>query len=237
MSRHDRVIDIHLPDGFTDGGDQTRRLGEVPQRPRARRLRGWFGSSAAVPGVEGQQARSGHSETREPLDAVEHVVGVGFVFPESRSARANVEYVTADVAAGPTSKSRFPTKATNRLRPRWNLRDRRSVARIAALATHGKTRTPWTCHTRPWTRLMAYVAIDEQSRQHLLSPNAPNVRSTCDNLAVSTRPLRIAGKDVRVPDITCLRRYPRFSSLRSGGNTVIAASAEEPDAVKSVLAS
>ena len=41
----------------------------------------------------------GSAKTREPLDAVEHVVGVGLVFPESRSRAAQVDYVTADVAS------------------------------------------------------------------------------------------------------------------------------------------
>lgn len=35
------------------------------------------------------------------MAAEEHVLGVGLVFPESRSTRANVEYVTADVASMP----------------------------------------------------------------------------------------------------------------------------------------
>jgi Z1 domain len=35
--------------------------------------------------------------TREPLDAVEHVLGVGLVFPDSASTAASVEYVTADI--------------------------------------------------------------------------------------------------------------------------------------------
>jgi hypothetical protein len=35
--------------------------------------------------------------TREPLDAVEHVIGVGLVFPVTLSKAASVDYVTADV--------------------------------------------------------------------------------------------------------------------------------------------
>ena len=41
----------------------------------------------------------GSAKTREPLDAVEHVLGVGLVFPESRSQTAMVDYMTADVAS------------------------------------------------------------------------------------------------------------------------------------------
>ena len=43
----------------------------------------------------------GSVKTRVALDAVEHVLGVGLVFPETRSRTANVDYVTADVAAMP----------------------------------------------------------------------------------------------------------------------------------------
>ena len=41
----------------------------------------------------------GSATTREPLEAVEHVIGVGLVFPETRSRAAAVDYVTANVAA------------------------------------------------------------------------------------------------------------------------------------------
>lgn len=46
-------------------------------------------------------ARAGGSgarrSIREPLAAVEHVIGVGIVFPVSRDTTANVDYVTADI--------------------------------------------------------------------------------------------------------------------------------------------
>ena len=34
---------------------------------------------------------------REPLSAVEHVIGVGLVFPESSHGTAQVDYMTADI--------------------------------------------------------------------------------------------------------------------------------------------
>jgi hypothetical protein len=34
---------------------------------------------------------------REPLEAVEHVIGVGLVFPESSHSTAHVDYMTADI--------------------------------------------------------------------------------------------------------------------------------------------
>lgn len=113
---------------------------------------------------------------------------------------------------------------------------------FAALATHGKPE-----HNGLVTLAVdpvdgAYVAIDEQSRQHLLLRTQSNVEIDpgVTTLAVSTRPLRIAGKDVRVLDITCL--FPSLSEVFDHFAAAviqrIAASAEEPaDAVKSVLAS
>lgn len=88
----------------------------------------------------------------------------------------------------------------------------------------------------------AYVAIDDQSRQHLLLRTQSDVEIDpgVTTLAVSTRPLRIAGKDVRVLDITCL--YPVLSEVFDHFAAAViqrmAASAEEPaDAVRNVLAS
>jgi hypothetical protein len=108
MSRHDRVIDIALPDGLLTAETKPADLARYRSAP----ARGGYGDGSGLlllyPVSKDSRPVRGTAKTREPLDAVEHVVGVGFVFPESRSARANVEYVTADVAAMPNVEVEVP---------------------------------------------------------------------------------------------------------------------------------
>ena len=51
------------------------------------------------------------ARTREPLDAVEHVLGVGLVFPQSLSTAADVEYKTADIGSMPDVAVDAPDEA------------------------------------------------------------------------------------------------------------------------------
>lgn len=108
MSRHDRVMDIHLPEGLLTAETKPADLARYRSDP----ARGGYGDGSGLlllyPVSKDSRPVRGTVKTREPLDAVEHVVGVGFVFPESRSARANVEYVTADVAAMPNVEVEVP---------------------------------------------------------------------------------------------------------------------------------
>lgn len=101
MSRHDRVIDIHLPDGALTAETTAAELARYRSAP----ARGGYGDGSGLlllyPVSKDSRPVRGTAKTREPLDAVSHVIGVGFVFPESRSTRANVDYITADVAAMP----------------------------------------------------------------------------------------------------------------------------------------
>jgi len=108
MSRHDRVIDIHLPDGALTGDTKPAELARYRSSP----ARGGYGDGSGLlllyPVSKDSRPVRGTAKTRESLEAVEHVVGVGFVFPESRSTRANVEYVTADVASMPEVEVEVP---------------------------------------------------------------------------------------------------------------------------------
>lgn len=113
---------------------------------------------------------------------------------------------------------------------------------FAALANHGKAEQKGLVTLAIDPVDGAYVAIDEQSRQHLLlrTPSDVEIDPGVTTLAVATRPLRIAGRDVRVLDITCL--FPSLSEVFDHFAAAviqrIAASAEEPaDAVKNILAS
>lgn len=99
MSRNDRVIDLDLP------ADQ---IGEQVSHGRLAQLRnptdqGGSGDGSGLlllyPVSKDSTPVRGSLKTRRPLEAVQHVLGVGLVFPESSSRTADVEYVTADVAS------------------------------------------------------------------------------------------------------------------------------------------
>jgi hypothetical protein len=98
MSRSDRVIDLDIPvaEIAAMSTGETARLRNLPDN-------GGRGDGAGLVLLYPVSAKSipvrGSAKTREPLDAVAHIVGVGLVFPESRSRAAQVDYVTADVAS------------------------------------------------------------------------------------------------------------------------------------------
>lgn len=111
MSRNDRVIDLHLPEGILNADTKPAELAKY----RSSRARGGYGDGSGLlllyPVSRDSRPVRGSAKTRENLDAVEHIVGVGFVFPESRSTRANVKYVTADVASMPEVEVEAPDEA------------------------------------------------------------------------------------------------------------------------------
>ncbi|WML64545.1 hypothetical protein [Rhodococcus sp. AH-ZY2] len=108
MSRHDRVIDIRLPEGALTADTRPAELAKYRSSP----ARGGYGDDSGLlllyPVSRDSRPVRGTAKTREPLDAVDHIVGVGFVFPESGSTRANVEYITADVASMPEVEVEVP---------------------------------------------------------------------------------------------------------------------------------
>lgn len=111
----------------------------------------------------------------------------------------------------------------------------------AALATHGTAERGGLVTLAIDSVEGAYVAMDEQSRQHLLlqTESEIDINPGVTTLAVSTRPLQIAGREIFALDITCL-----YSSLSEVFDHFAAAviqrladADEEPaDAVTSVLA-
>jgi hypothetical protein len=99
MSQSDRVIDLDI---------SPRDLAEIGTRGELARLRnlprrGGRGDATGLvllyPVSKDSRPVRGSTRTRERLDAVEHVLGVGLVFPETESRTASVDYVTANVAA------------------------------------------------------------------------------------------------------------------------------------------
>lgn len=108
MSRHDRVIDIRLPEGVLTAETKPAELSRYRSSPARSGYGDGSGLLLLYPVSKDSRPVRGTAKTREPLDAVDHVIGVGFAFPESRSTRANVEYITADVAAMPDVEVEVP---------------------------------------------------------------------------------------------------------------------------------
>jgi hypothetical protein len=99
MSRNDRVIDLDV------GTDELHQI-SVGELTRMRNLpsQGGRGDGTGLlllypVSRNSEPLRKATKRTREPLDAVEHVLGVGMVFPVTRSPTAAVDYVTANVAS------------------------------------------------------------------------------------------------------------------------------------------
>lgn len=99
MSQSDRVVDLDVsPQELADIGTrgQLARLRNAPTR-------GGRGDDTGLlllyPVSKDSRPVRGSTKTREQLEAVEHVLGVGLVFPETESRTATVDYVTANVAA------------------------------------------------------------------------------------------------------------------------------------------
>ncbi len=108
MSRHDRVIDIRIPEGRLTADTKPSELSTFRSPPAA----GGYGDGSGLillyPVSKDSRPVRGSMKTRKPLRAAEHLVGVGLVFPESASRRANVEYVTADIASMPDVEVETP---------------------------------------------------------------------------------------------------------------------------------
>lgn len=112
----------------------------------------------------------------------------------------------------------------------------------AALATHGKAEHGGLVTLAIDSVDDAWVAMDEHSRQHLLLQTNSEIEIDpgVTTLAVSTRPLRIAGRDIHVLDVACLfaSLSEVFDHFAAAVVQRMAAAYDEPaDAVKSVLAS
>ncbi|PQM45149.1 hypothetical protein C1Y40_04690 [Mycobacterium talmoniae] len=101
MSRNDRVIDLDVPPSELTAETSVKKLVQM----RDPRELGGFGDGSGLlllyPVSKDSRPVRGTIGTRTALNAERHIIGVGMVFPESRSLAANVEYVTADIAAMP----------------------------------------------------------------------------------------------------------------------------------------
>jgi hypothetical protein len=101
MSRNDRVIDLEgLPPEEKSPQATPARLAELRDVPD------YEGQGSGLlllypVSRDSRPVRDSVKKTRVPLGAVEHVLAVALAFPNSRSRTANVDYLTADVAAMP----------------------------------------------------------------------------------------------------------------------------------------
>lgn len=101
MSRNDRVIDLDLPPGEPRADTPVARLVQLRNPAQSGGVGEGTGLLLLYPVSKDSKPVRGSAKTRTTLEAVEHAIGVGLVFPETQSYTANVEYVTADVAAMP----------------------------------------------------------------------------------------------------------------------------------------
>jgi hypothetical protein len=99
MSHPDRAVDLQLPPtGFPEDAGAVSRLRNLPRD-------GGVGDGSGLillypvskDSFPQKQSKTGKASLREPLDAVEHVIGVGLVFPDSQDRDAKIDYVTADL--------------------------------------------------------------------------------------------------------------------------------------------
>lgn len=98
MSRPDRAVDLGLsPEDLPTDADGLAKLRNLPadggRGDGSGLLLLYPVSKDSIPARPGGSKRT----IREPLKAVEHVIGVGLVFPVSKDTTANVDYVTADI--------------------------------------------------------------------------------------------------------------------------------------------
>jgi hypothetical protein len=98
MSKTDRIVDLDIPsDELEDitAGELTRMRNLPSEGGRG----DGTGLLLLYPISKNSRPVRSSAQTREDLNAIDHMVGVGVAFPVSRSQTALVDYVTANVAA------------------------------------------------------------------------------------------------------------------------------------------
>lgn len=112
MSHSDRVLDLGI--SAADIRAANMNVGDIA-RLRNLPAHGGQGDGSGLllvyPVSKDSQPVRGSIRTREPLEAAEHVMGVGLVFPESRSQSPLVDYLTADVASMPGVEVEAPDES------------------------------------------------------------------------------------------------------------------------------
>lgn len=94
VSTTDRVIDLDITTNDVSAGT----LAALRNSPTRGGQGDGSGLLAIYPISKDSVVLKGDPDTRVPLDAVAHVMGLGIVFPETASADAKVKYMTADVS-------------------------------------------------------------------------------------------------------------------------------------------
>jgi hypothetical protein len=102
MSRTDRVVDLGIkPSALTEDRMNIGDLARLRNLPANGGQGDGSGLLLVYPVSKDSKPLRGPASTREPLGAAQHVVGIGLVFPESKSRAPTVDYYTADVASMP----------------------------------------------------------------------------------------------------------------------------------------
>jgi hypothetical protein len=110
MSSSDRAVDLEVRPSELQGmnKDQIARLRNLPTD-------GGQGDGTGLlllyPISKDSEPVRASERTREALGALEHVLGVGLVFPKSHSEKADVEYQTADIESMPDVSVENPDDA------------------------------------------------------------------------------------------------------------------------------
>lgn len=99
MSPTDRTIDLEVTAAEIAAMDE-REIAALRNPPNRGRGDGG-GLLLLYPISQNSRPTEASQRLREPLNAVLDIIGVGLVFPESLSAKAQVDYLTADVASMP----------------------------------------------------------------------------------------------------------------------------------------
>ncbi|MEV0802469.1 Z1 domain-containing protein [Kribbella sp. NPDC050281] len=99
MSRNDRVVDLEIPASELSQDITNADMARMRNLPSKGGRGDGSGLLLVYPVSKDSRPVRGTAHTRMNLEAVNHVIGVGLVFPESSSRAAKLEYLTADVAA------------------------------------------------------------------------------------------------------------------------------------------
>ena len=100
MSASDRVVDLGVGSKALAGASSA-DIARMRNLPRDRGIGDDTGLLLLYPISKDSAPTRASNKTRVPLDAVEHMLGVGIVFPDSKSRSATIGYVTSNVAALP----------------------------------------------------------------------------------------------------------------------------------------
>ena len=98
MSKSDRAVDLAISPTELDA--LTAERIDALRNPAPAGIGDGSGLIVLYPVAKNSRpVRQRELKTRAPLDAVDHVLGIGLVFPDFKADRTGIEYMTANVGA------------------------------------------------------------------------------------------------------------------------------------------